>query len=214
MSIDKFVTRAKHSWISEKRIYIKPKNGGVGAINLKVYASSLRMAWVKRTKGGLWSDTMTFKVENPENICYLESSDIHKMHLGKRHVAESFPEVHKAFKTQKADNVKMHTPLNHIGIIRINGPRIRNNGTRMGKPTQNNAPYLFNSKGRCELKLKDLGTEILYLGNAAMDNRLIYLKVRKLSKEGTDNLTLDHKHGQKGLTDVLRSVKKGSTKYK
>ena len=29
----------------------------------------------------------------------------------------------------------------------------------MGKPTQNNAPYLFNSKGRCELKLKDLATK-------------------------------------------------------
>ena len=37
--------------------------------------------------------------------------------------------------------------------------RIRNNGTKMGKPTKNNAPYLFNSKGRCELKLKDLATE-------------------------------------------------------
>ena len=47
-----------------------------------------------------------------------------------------------------------------------------------------------------------------------MDNRLIYLKVRKLFKEGTDNLTLDHEHGQIGLTDVIRSVKKGSTKYK
>ena len=54
--------------------------------------------------------------------------------------------------------------------------------------------------------------EILYLGN--IDNRLIYLKVRKLFKKGTDNLTLDHKRGQKGLTDVIRSVKKVSTQYK
>ena len=112
------------------------------------------------------------------------------MHLGIRYVVESFEEVDKAFKTQKDDNIKMHTPLNHLSIIRTNGPRIRNNGTRMGKPTQNNAPYLFNSKGRCELKLKDLATEeslannkpilknlqniveILNLGNADMDNRL------------------------------------------
>ena len=36
-----------------------------------------------------------------------------------------------------------------------------------------------------------------------MDNRLIYLKVRKLFKEKTDNLTVDNKHGQKGLTDVI-----------
>ena len=32
LSIDNFVTRAKHSWISKKRIYNKPKNRGVGAI--------------------------------------------------------------------------------------------------------------------------------------------------------------------------------------
>ena len=100
---------------------------------------------------------MTVKVINPVNICYLESKDIHKMHLGIRHVVESFEEVHKAF-NQKEDNVKMHTPMDHLSIIRTNGPRIRNNGTRMGKPTQLNAPYLFNSKGRCELKLKDLAT--------------------------------------------------------
>ena len=54
--------------------------------------------------------------------------------------------------------MNMHTPLNHLSIIRTNGPRIRNNGTRMGKPTQVNAPYLINSKGRCEIKLKDLAT--------------------------------------------------------
>ena len=101
LSLFKFVNRAKHSWISEKRLYNKPKSGGLGAINLKVYASSLRMAWVKRTKGGLWSDTMTVKVENPENICYLESSDIHKMHLGIRHAVESFAELHEALKKNK-----------------------------------------------------------------------------------------------------------------
>ena len=47
-----------------------------------------------------------------------------------------------------------------------------------------------------------------------MYNRLTYLEVRKLFKERTDNLTMDHKDGQKGLTDVIRSVKKGSTRYK
>ena len=81
-SINKFVTRTNTSWIAKTRIYNKPKNGGLGAINLQVYASSLRMAWVRRAKGGLWSDILTAKVVNPINICYLESKDIHKMHLG------------------------------------------------------------------------------------------------------------------------------------
>ena len=55
------------------------------------------MAWVKRAKGGLWSDTLTVKVENPENIWYLESSDIHKMDLGIKRLLASFAEVHEAF---------------------------------------------------------------------------------------------------------------------
>ena len=59
---------------------------------------------------------------------------------------ESFAEVHEAFKKQKDDNVKMHTPLNHLNIMRINGHRIRNNGTKLGKPTKDDAPYIFNNK--------------------------------------------------------------------
>ena len=67
-SIDSFATCSKYSWISVKRIYNKLRNEGLGAINLKVYAASLRMAWVNRAKGGLWSDTLTVKINNPENI--------------------------------------------------------------------------------------------------------------------------------------------------
>ena len=55
---------------------------------------------------------------------------------------------------------------------------------------------------------------MLNLGNSELDNRLTYLKVRQIFKEGNENLTLDHKHGQKGLTDVIEAVKKGSTRYK
>ena len=94
MTINKFVSRATHSLISEKRIYNKPKIGGPVVINVKVYASSLRMA----------------------------------------------------FKTQKDDNVKMHTPQNHLRIMRINGPRIRNNGTKMGKPTKTMHPTYSTAK--------------------------------------------------------------------
>ena len=81
-SSNKFITSSNTSWIAKTRIYNKPKIGGLRDINLKVYASSLRMAWVKRAKGGLWSDIMTVKVINPINICYRESKDIHRMHVG------------------------------------------------------------------------------------------------------------------------------------
>ena len=232
-SINKFVTRTNTSWIAKTRIYNKPKNGGLGAINLQVYASSLRMAWVKRAKEGLWSNILTAKVVNPINICYLEGKDIHKMHSGVRHIVESFQEVHTAYKLLPDDNIKMNTPLDHLKkIIRINGPRIRNGGMKMGSPTLANAPYLFNEKGRCEIKLKDLATheslienkpvlknlqdikELLRLGNSEMENRLTYLKVRQLFKSGTENLRLDYKNGTKGITEVIQSIKKGSTRYK
>ena len=52
------------------------------------------------------------------------------------------------------------------------------------------------------------------LGSADLDNRLIYLNVRKVFKQGTDNLKQDHKNGQKGLTEVIKGIKKGNTKYR
>ena len=54
----------------------------------------------------------------------------------------------------------------------------------------------------------------LNLANADMDNRLTYLRVRKMFKEGTDNLILDHKNSLKGLTDMIKDVKKRSKKFK
>ena len=49
---------------------------------------------------------------------------------------------------------------------------------------------------------------MLNLGNSELNNRLTYIQVRQILKEGTENLTLDHKLGQKGLTDVIEAVKK------
>ena len=43
--------------------------------------------------------------------------------------------------------------------MRVNNPRIRNNGIKLGKPTKENPPFLFNNKYKCEIKLKDLATE-------------------------------------------------------
>ena len=47
-----------------------------------------------------------------------------------------------------------------------------------------------------------------------MENRLTYLKVRQVFKTGTENLKLDYTNGTKGITDVIESIKKGSTRYK
>ena len=45
---------------------------------------------------------------------------------------------------------------------------------------------------------------------------MTYLKVKKMFKQGTDNLKLDYKNSIKGLTESIKRVRKvkGSTRYK
>ena len=157
---------------------------------------------------------MTTKVINPINICYLESKHIHKMHSGIKHIVESFQEVHTAYKDLKEDNIKMYTPLDHLKIIRINGPRIRNNGTKMAIPTPENAPYLFNTKGRCELKLKDLTTpESLTENKPIMKNlQNIHKGVIRIRELRTGKQTYVPK-SKKIIQSWYREFKSGSQKW-
>ena len=42
---------------------MEPDKGGLGAINLETYATSLRCSWYKRINRGLWSDIILDKVK-------------------------------------------------------------------------------------------------------------------------------------------------------
>ena len=66
--IDKFVIRANHSWISKDRIYLKPEDGGLGAIHIETHATALRCAWAKRATKGLWANGLITKENNHNNI--------------------------------------------------------------------------------------------------------------------------------------------------
>ena len=39
--IDSFILRSKSHWVSKDRIYMEPDKGGLGAINLETYKTSL-----------------------------------------------------------------------------------------------------------------------------------------------------------------------------
>jgi hypothetical protein len=51
--IDAFILKTKSNWISKDRIHLPPDQGGLGAIKLETYATSLRCSWYKRMKNGL-----------------------------------------------------------------------------------------------------------------------------------------------------------------
>ena len=49
LDIDRFIFRTgKNPWMAEGRRYLPPSEGGIGAINIKTYAQSLRCSWYKR----------------------------------------------------------------------------------------------------------------------------------------------------------------------
>ena len=51
--IDAFILKTNNNWISKDRIHLPPEQGGLGAIKLETYATSLRCSWYKRLKSGL-----------------------------------------------------------------------------------------------------------------------------------------------------------------
>ena len=77
--IDSFILRSKSHWISKERIHMEPDKGGLGAINLETYATSLRCSWYKRINKGLWSDIILNKVTKTEKVCFLKENDIHQI---------------------------------------------------------------------------------------------------------------------------------------
>ena len=65
--IDSFILKNKTHWVSKDRIHMEPMKGGLGAINLEIYATGLRCSWYKRINSGLWSDIILEKVNKKEN---------------------------------------------------------------------------------------------------------------------------------------------------
>ena len=86
------------------------------------------------------------KVNEPNNICFISEADIHQMHKGIKMICRAF----------ENPETKFHTPYKHLEVIKTNGPR--GGKLKLSKPTIHNAPYLFNSRGICELSTAALST--------------------------------------------------------
>ena len=140
--IDKFIFRTgKNPWMSEKRRYLPPENGGMGCINLNVYANALRCSWYKRIGNGLWSEILKAKVTNTENCCFIQTKDIHTMHISITPIVKAFEEIVTKFNESKGNTARMNTPLDQPKLLRK--PATRTIKEEWSKPTKATHPFLF-----------------------------------------------------------------------
>ena len=109
--IDAFILKTNSNWISKDRLHLPPEKGGLGAINLETYATSLRCSWYKRLNQGLWKDILMAKVNHMENICFIREKHIHKMHIAIRPIARAFENLQKCFLKANDDLITLKKPL-------------------------------------------------------------------------------------------------------
>ena len=110
--IDSFILRSKSHWISKDRIHLEPDKGGLGAINLETYATSLRCSWYKRINSGLWSDIILDKVTKKEKVCFLKETNIHPMHVAVRPIVRAWETLQKAFVLKREPAKELRRPFN------------------------------------------------------------------------------------------------------
>ena len=134
--IDRFIFRTGGDpWMSVKRRYLPPSEGGMGAINIETYANSLRCSWYKRIKSGLWSNILLAKVNDEKNVCYIQTKDIHKMHISILPIVKAFEALQSNYIMLKGDKARMNTPLDQLALVKPNNNRRRStNGTKPPEP--------------------------------------------------------------------------------
>jgi hypothetical protein len=117
--IDAFILKTNSNWISKDRLHLAPEKGGLGAINLETYATSLRCSWYKRLKQGLWKDILMAKVNHKENICFIKEKYIHEMHIAIRPIVRAFENLQKCFLKTKDDLITLKKPLENSKVVKI-----------------------------------------------------------------------------------------------
>ena len=109
--INRFIFRTgSDPWMTVKRRYLPPSEGGMGAVNIETYANSLRCFWYKRIKSGLWSNIPLAKVDDAKNCCYIQTKDIHKMHISILPIVKAFEALQANFAVLNGDKARMNTP--------------------------------------------------------------------------------------------------------
>ena len=89
----------------------------MGCINLSVYANALRCSWFKRIGNGLWSDILKAKTDNTENCCFIQTKDIHNMHISILPILKAFEALVLKFNEEYEETARMNTPLDQLSEI-------------------------------------------------------------------------------------------------
>ena len=127
---------------------MEPKKGGLGAINLETYATSLRCSWYKRINKGLWSDILLDKVTKKENVCFLKEEHGHKKHITVRPIVRAWETLQDNFVKIKDNLKELKRPLNNFKAVKI--------GHTLQQIDKTNCKYLFNKHVICEISAFDL----------------------------------------------------------
>ena len=231
VDIDRFIFRTGgNPWMAKERRYLTPAQGGMGAIHIETYANSLRCAWAKRIKSGLWSDILLSKVQNPENCCFIQTKDIHKMHISILPIVKAFSTLQENYMKIGGASATMNTPLDQLELVRE--PTQRRQQIRWKKPTRTTHPALYRGSNICEITGKTLSEQnslhtspkmktdqelwnLLGIENMHFLRKAEILReIKKLYKNLTENKDFTVKTEPEGLPSFFKSVKKGSQKYK
>ena len=162
--IDSFILRSKSHWISKDRIHLEPDKGGLGAINLETYATSLRCSWYKRINSGLWSDIILDKVTKKEKVCFLKETDIHPMHIAVRPIVRAWETLQKAFVKDKEPAKELSRPLNFFKAWKV--------GNNFQQINETNCKFPYNKHGICEITTLDLTSGLTTLTTPKLKSNL------------------------------------------
>ena len=232
--IDSFIMKSSKPWMSKERLYQPVEKGGLGAINLTNFSTSLKMSWARRAKEskGLWANILKSKVSSNDNICYIRKCDIKPFNKGLMPIVGAFERT----VDKHNENIKRKkplltlTPLSLLECVPKPGPKGRVINV---KPTRSSHPELYRRGKICEIRPIDLLDRLnLELGIVKIvpnDNllnllelndldpvrrRMAVLRVRKIMANITEFLMVERKQTMFPLSKVVEDTKKGSRKYR
>ena len=215
---DSFILRSKSHWISKDRIHLEPDKGGLGAINLETYSTSLRCSWYKRIDSGLWSDIILDKVTKKEKVCFLKETNIHPMHVAVRPIVRAWETLQNAYVSDREPAKELRRPLYFFKACKV--------GNTYQQINETNCKFLYNKNGICEITTMDITNEatilntpklktnlelieLLEIGNLPFYERITILtKVKAIWKKMTTDYTFKIEHKHTSLKEVFDNTKK------
>ena len=203
---------------------MKPDKGGLGAVNLETYATSLRCSWYKRINKGLWSDIILDKVTKIEKVCFLKEIDIHPMHIAVRPIVKAWETLQNAYVEDKEPAKNLRRPLNYFKAWKV--------GNTYQLINKTNCKFLYNKHGICEITILDLTNEGTIMATPKLKTNIelaemlgirdlpfyeritILTKVKAIWKKMTSDFSFKSEQKYTSLKEVFDNTKKGSRNYK